>query len=393
RRSSGRRRFRERDRVQTKSEAYSGSRRSLPLRYGVAVASVALALGLKELLDPLITQHSPFLLLAGAVMVAAWFGGLGPGLLATALGAICADYQFLSPVGSFTGLVGKGALPLFLFVLQGVLITSLAHALDLARQRAEASALEALGNQEKLAERERELHELVGRLIVAQEEERHRVAYEIHDGFTQMAAAAYRHLALFAERRPQESAQDQQELEDAVALVRRTVEEGRFFIANLRPTPLDDFGLATAIRMQIEELQTEGFEASYEDTLGEERLPGPLETAFFRVAQEALTNVRKHAHTQRVRVSLGLSDGSVRLEVSDWGRGFTPAEIKQGAGPGERVGLSSMRERIALLGGSFEVLTEPGNGTSVVAEVPLQGTTGEGVENGKGDRTRRADQP
>jgi signal transduction histidine kinase len=329
-------------------------------------------------------------------MVAAWFGGLGPGLLATALGAICADYQFLSPVGSFTGLVGKGALPLFLFVLQGVLITSLAHALDLARQRAEASALEALGNQEKLAERERELHELVGRLIVAQEEERHRVAYEIHDGFTQMAAAAYRHLALFAERRPQESAQDQQELEDAVALVRRTVEEARFVIANLRPTTLDDFGLATAIRMQIEELQTEGFEASYEDTLGEERLPGPLETAFFRVAQEALTNVRKHAHTQRVRVALGLSDGSVRLEVSDWGRGFTPAEIKQGAGPGERVGLSSMRERIALLGGRLEIRSEPGNGTSVVAEIPLQGTTGttgEGVEDGKGDRTRRADQP
>ena len=162
----------------------------MPLRYGVAGASVALALGLKLLLDPLMTQHSPFLLLAGAVMIAAWFGGLGPGLLATALGAMTADYLFLSPVGSFTGLVGKGFLPLFLFVLQGALIASLAHALDLARQKAEASRLEALSNQEKLAERERELHDLVGRLIVAQEEERRRVAYEVHDGFTQMAAAA-----------------------------------------------------------------------------------------------------------------------------------------------------------------------------------------------------------
>ena len=362
----------------------------MPLRYGVGVASVALALGLKQLLNPLMTQHSPFLLLAGAVMVAAWFGGLGPGLLATALGAISADYLFLSPVGSFTGLAGKGTLPLFLFVLQGVLITSLAHALDLARQRAEASALEALRNQEKLAERERELHELVGRLIGAQEEERHRVAYEIHDGFTQMAAAAYRRLELFAEHRPQESAQDQQELKDAVAdavaLVRRTVDEARRVIANLRPTTLDDFGLATAIRMQAEELSAEGYKMIYEETLGEARLPGTLESAFFRVAQEALANVRKHAHTERVRVALGRRDGSVRLEVRDWGRGFTPAEIKQGAGPGERVGLSSMRERIALLGGSLEVLSEPGKGTSVVAEVPLQGTTGttkESVEDGK----------
>ena len=368
----------------------------MPLRYGIAVASVALALGLKLLLDPWITQQSPFLLLAGAVMVAAWFGGLGPGLLTTALGAMTADYFFLSPVGSFTWLLGKGTLPLFLFVLQGVLIASLAHALDLARQRAEVSKLEALSHQEKLAESERELHDLVGRLIVAQEEERRRVAYEVHDGFTQMAAAAYRRLALFAEHRPPEDAQDREELEDAVALVQRTVGEARRIIANLRPTALDDFGLATAIRMQAEELRAEGYKTTYEETLGEARLPALLETALFRVAQEALANVRKHAETERVRVALGHRDGSVRLEVSDWGRGFTPAEFKQGAGPGERVGLSSMRERIALLGGSLEVRSEPGNGTSVVAEVPLRGTTGtigEGVEDGKGDRTRHADQP
>jgi signal transduction histidine kinase len=347
----------------------------LPLRYGVAGASVALALGLKLLLDPLMTQHSPFLLLAGAVMIAAWFGGLGPGLLATALGAMTADYLFLSPVGSFTGLVGKGFLPLFLFVLQGALIASLAHALDLARQRAEASRLEALSNQEKLAERERELHDLVGRLIVAQEEERRRVAYEVHDGFTQMAAAAYRRLALFAEHRPPEDAQDREELEDAVALVRRTVGEARRVIANLRPTTLDDFGLATAIRMQAEELSAEGYKTTYEETLGETRLPGPLETAFFRVAQEALTNVRKHAHTERVRVALGRrDDGVVHLEVRDWGRGFEePAGAEQrGGGPGERVGLSSMQERVTLLGGRFQVRSEPGKGTAVLAEIPMQ---------------------
>jgi signal transduction histidine kinase len=382
--------------VRTKNVAALRRRHSLALRYGVAGASVALALGLKLLLDPLMTQHSPFLLLAGAVMVAAWFGGLGPGLLATALGAMTADYLFLSPIGSFTGPVGKGFLPLFLFVLQGALITSLAHALDLARRRAEASRLEALSNQEKLAERERELHDLVGRLIVAQEEERRRVAYEVHDGLTQMAAAAYRRLALLAEHRPPESAQDREELEDAVALVRRTVGEARRVIANLRPTTLDDFGLATAVRMQAEELRAEGYKTTYEETLGEARLPATLETAFFRVAQEALTNMRKHAETGRVRVAIGRRDGSVRLEVTDWGRGFTPAEIEQDAGPGERVGLSSMRERIALLGGSLEVRSEPGNGTSVVAEVPLQGTTSttrEGVEGGERDRPRSADRP
>jgi signal transduction histidine kinase len=269
---------------------------------------------------------------------------------------------------------------LFLFVLQGVLISALAHALDLARQTAETSALEtsalvALRNQEKLAERERELRELVGRLIVAQEEERRRVAYEIHDGFTQMAAAAYRHLELFAEHHPQESAQDQQELEEAVALVQRTVGEARGVIANLRPTTLDDFGLATAIRMQAEELSAEGYKTTYEETLGEARLPGPLETALFRVAQEALANVRKHAQTERVHISLGRrDDGVAHLEVRDWGRGFEePAGAgRRGGGPGERVGLSSMQERVTLLGGRFQVRSEPEKGTAVLAEIPTQ---------------------
>lgn len=366
--------------LQAKKGADSLSRRSLPLRYGVAVASVALATGFKLLLDPLLPQQSPFLLLAGAVMVAAWFGGLGPGLVATALGALSADYFYLAPVGAFTGPVGAGFWLQVLFVLQGVLITSLAQALHLARQRSEKSTLEVKRQQEELAERERELHNLVGRLIVAQEEERRRVAYEVHDGFTQMAAAAYRRLALFAEHRPPEAAQDRKELEDAIALVQRTVAEARRIIANLRPTTLDDFGLATAVRMQVEELRSEGFDASYEETLGKERLPDTLETSLLRVVQEALANVRKHAQTARVHVALERYDGLVKLEVRDWGRGFDTTEVGRGGGPGERVGLSSMRERIVLLGGSLEIRSEPGAGTSVIAEVPLPVTGGEKEE-------------
>src|SRR3712207_1556027 len=87
--------------------------RSSPvLRYGVAVVAIALVLGLKLLVDPVITDQSPFLLFAAAVMVAAWFGGLGPGLLATGLGTVAGDYFFLAPVGSFTPL-SVALLPLF----------------------------------------------------------------------------------------------------------------------------------------------------------------------------------------------------------------------------------------------------------------------------------------
>src|SRR5215212_1350541 len=126
---------------------------NIALRYGVAALAVGVAFGFKLLLDPLITEQSPFLLLAGAVVVGAWYGGLGPGLLATALGALCADYFFLPPEGSFTG-PGVAFWPLLLFALQGLLISSLIEALRSARRRAEQSTREARGHQESLRESE-----------------------------------------------------------------------------------------------------------------------------------------------------------------------------------------------------------------------------------------------
>jgi signal transduction histidine kinase len=235
-----------------------------------------------------------------------------------------------------------------------------------------ASALENARLYEELAERERELRDLVGQMLFAEEEERRRVAYDVHDGLTQMAVAVHQRLQVFAEDHPPDSAEGREELEELVELVQRTVAEARRVIADLRPTTLDDFGLATAVRMQVVEMRAGGYEARYEETLGEERLPAALETALFRVAQEALNNVRKHAETDQVYVALGRRNGVVRLEVRDWGRGFEPAEVAaSGGGPGERVGLSSMRERVALLGGDFEIQSVAGEGTSVTAEVPL----------------------
>src|SRR5919199_347664 len=131
-----------------------------PVRYGVAALAVGLVVLAKLALDPLITEQSPFLLLAGAVVVGAWFGGLGPGLLATVLGAIGADYFFLPPEGSFTGL-GVAFLPLLLFSLQGLLISSLVEALRSARTRAESSVLEARSHQESLRESEERFRLLV----------------------------------------------------------------------------------------------------------------------------------------------------------------------------------------------------------------------------------------
>ncbi len=201
------------------------------------------------------------------------------------------------------------------------------------------------------------------------------MAYEVHDGLTQLAIATHQHLQVFADDHPPGATVGEGDLDRVLWLARQTVVEARRVIEGLRPTALDDFGLAVAVRQQLEELEKEGLQTSYEEDLGEERLPSEVETALYRVAQEALTNARKHAGAARARVTLRRSGpGRVRLEVADEGRGFDPSASSQNtAGPGEKVGLSSMRERVALLGGVLELKSKPGVGTTVIAEVPIPG--------------------
>jgi PAS domain S-box-containing protein len=237
-----------------------------------------------------------------------------------------------------------------------------------------ASALENARLYTELSERENQLRDLVGKLIMAQEEERRRVAYDVHDGLAQSAAAAHQHLQAFARHHTICSAQDQEELDEALDLVRELVGEARQVIYDLRPTVLDDFGLAAAVRLQVATLRADGLEIDLEESLGDGRLPQEVETTLFRVTQEALTNIRKHARATKARVILDRPGNAVRLLVSDEGRGFVPKGKASTNGRGEKVGLSGMRERVSLLGGRFELHSEPGRGTTIEAEVELPET-------------------
>jgi signal transduction histidine kinase len=239
-----------------------------------------------------------------------------------------------------------------------------------------ASALENAWLYEELGDRERALQDLVKKLLGAQEEERRRVAYEVHDGLAQVAVAAHQNLQAFARRHPPEAERGRRELDRILGQVRATVSDARRVIANLRPTALDDLGLAAAISLEVEHLGEEGYHVDYEEHLGDERLPGEMEITLFRVMQEALTNVRKHAGTQWVSIELRRRDGEVYLEVRDSGRGFDPAALETlGGGPGERVGFPGMRERTSMLGGELKIQSRPDAGTSIAATIPLTQTT------------------
>jgi signal transduction histidine kinase len=149
------------------------------------------------------------------------------------------------------------------------------------------------------------------------------------------------------------------------------VKEVSHVIEGLRPMTLDDFGLTAAVRQQVEGFRKVGFEIGYQEVLGKGRLPPQAETTLYRVAREALNNMKKHAHTTKVRVKLARLSRQVRLEDTDEGCGFDPSAVSKDRGPGEGVSLASMRERGALVGGELRITSELDAGTSLLAEIPL----------------------
>jgi signal transduction histidine kinase len=126
--------------------------------------------------------------------------------------------------------------------------------------------------------------------------------------------------------------------------------------------------------LEVDHLRENGYQVEYYENLGDQRLPDSVEIALFRSAQEALTNMRKYAHTGHVRIRLARIGNEARLEVQDYGRGFDPNRASSGSGPGERVGLAGMRERIGMLGGELEIDSRPGAGTSICVTIPLPPT-------------------
>jgi signal transduction histidine kinase len=149
-------------------------------------------------------------------------------------------------------------------------------------------------------------------------------------------------------------------------LVVATLQDVRRLAVELRPAALDDFGLVSALERLTETFAEQtGLEVDFESALGSERLPGDTETALYRIVQESLTNVVKHARAQRVSISLTRKGGFVNAVIEDDGIGFDPANTREDA-----FGLSGMRERVALLDGAFEVESSPGAGTTIAVEVP-----------------------
>jgi DNA-binding NarL/FixJ family response regulator/two-component sensor histidine kinase len=209
-------------------------------------------------------------------------------------------------------------------------------------------------------------------MLVAQEEERRRVARELHDETIQALSTLLVNLDHVEHQIAGHIGDSRAAFERLRAIVRRTLDETRALAQALRPTVLDDLGLVPALETLADECrQTHGLDLEMEtDRTSAARLPAEVEIAIFRVAQEALKNVCRHAQATRACVRLSCNTAAARLLVEDDGRGFDPGESGR-AGQPAGLGLGGMHERATLLGGTLTVDSAPGAGTRVTLGVPI----------------------
>ena len=213
-----------------------------------------------------------------------------------------------------------------------------------------------------------QMQQLSRMILQAQEEERYRLARELHDEAAQSLTSLLVHLRLLERaHNPEDAQQRVQELRELTALA---LEDVRRVALDLRPTILDDLGLGPALEWRVDEFNKEGsLQASIQVAGLDGRLPRETELALYRVGQEALSNVSCHAQANHVAIKLQRSDGIVELEVCDDGVGFDPDHVHPVIGHG--LGLVGMRERVATLGGVLVVHSRPGSGATIIARVPL----------------------
>lgn len=214
---------------------------------------------------------------------------------------------------------------------------------------------------------ERVARDALRRVVAAQELERRRLSRELHDETAQTLTSVLLGLQAIAEApEPGRVAAETERLRE---LVTQALQDVRRLAVELRPKALDDFGLVPALkRLGSGFSEQTGIRVEVESYLDDEkRLPSEIETALYRIVQESLTNVVKHARAGSVSVLVTRKSGSVIAVIEDDGRGFDT-----GAGRDEGLGLVGMEERVALLDGRLQIESREGAGTTIVAEVPLR---------------------
>jgi PAS domain S-box-containing protein len=205
----------------------------------------------------------------------------------------------------------------------------------------------------------------------AQEEERKRIARELHDDTAQLLGSLSRQLDNFVRKNSCLDSNEVSFLKDLQAQLNQGVRGVNRFVQDLRPSLLDDLGLIPALRSLIKNLQEyDGIDSKLGVLGDEKRFPPEFESSLFRIVQEALNNIRRHAKATEATVVIDFSGDKVKVAISDNGQGFELAGGVDDLPRSGKLGLVGMQERARLLGGTLEVQSKPGKGTTIIIEVP-----------------------
>jgi signal transduction histidine kinase len=344
------------------------------VRYVASLCAVLAALFAYRAVNPIIADAVPYIMLFPVVAFAAWYCGIGPSVLTVALGLTGMKYWFIPPTHSLRVHSTTQMIDIFAFLFACAVVVAMGEARRRENQklrRAQSKLEDRV--QERTAELDAanlNLRELSARLLQLQDDERRRIARELHDSVGQTLAALTMNLS--AVRADIERlAKTASALTDSEGLVQEMSKEVRTISHLLHPPLLDEAGLASAIRWYVNGFAQRSkikVDLDFPDDFG--RLSQEVETAIFRVVQECLTNIHRHSGSPVAKIRITRSAGSVHVEVEDRGKGIPSEkkhEMSMNGKPG--VGIRGMRERLRQLGGNLEINSD-GKGTVVVAWLP-----------------------
>ena len=359
----------------TNASLFTHISKTMGMRYAVALLATVAALLIRLGLNPFLGDYVPYITLFPAVAFCAWYCGVGPSILSVVLALIGAQYWFISSAHSLR-IVGTAQV---IGILVFLSVSSILLAMGEVRRRREEVLCAAQREleeavQERTVELDRtnqNLRELSARLMKLQDDERRRIARELHDSVGQMLAALGMNLATVGTdiERLTKTANT---INDSAALVQELSQEVRTISHLLHPPLLDEAGLASGLRWYIEGFaQRSKIKVDLEVPADFERLDRESETAIFRTVQECLTNIHRHSESPTARIRIAASDGHVRVEIEDRGKGIPPEKQFEMASMGTPgVGIRGMRERLRQLGGSMDIHSN-GKGTLIVALLPV----------------------
>lgn len=225
--------------------------------------------------------------------------------------------------------------------------------------------------------------EVLNLVISTQEEERKRIARGLHDETSQALTSLAVNLEAVIAILPSDADEAKAKLRGVQALALKTLDEIHKVIYELRPTLLDDLGLAAAVEWYAENyLEAAGVKVHLETACLEKRLPAQIETALFRIIQEATTNIIRHASAGNASISLECSETLVVVHIKDDGKGFDLDEVMRTKDGGRGLGLLSMQERAELMGGHLSIRSRPGLGTQIAVKIPIAQEVADGRDKG-----------